>query len=445
MWLALVKRYMVIFQPRQLWPEKPLARHTSRELEHLVLRWKSVKAGWAANRLTEPIPGQRLFSVSEQSASYVSPCAYLVEGGRWLLVGSDLGAVQYYDLNAVNISATALIPPPFDGRAEVWISVDMDSVAESLKFNLGILTRRRPNTNDPAYPHSPCYARWIQVWQVTTEVDSLGRVKGLTSELQSSFREEYEPICFSFRLRGQYIAYSLFYSDLQVGPMNHGHRVIVVDWTTHNSTSLNYTRKSITTKASVSDPIARYHFVADPNEIQWLALLPNDRLLCYTDIHFVLYDLTNAPTTTLPSQHHQYYSSTASLFVHARAISQPYFLPNSTRLTFLTMDGVKGMSISDSADLKLEPFDLLPGRFSGRFICMGYNFSAMIQSWPTITFLHYAWPEESPFSTFFKNTVSQQETFHGNPSLLLDLSSGRVVICGNNQNKQYILDPLNLC
>jgi len=170
-----------------------------------------------------------------------------VEGGCWLLVGSDLGAVQYYDLNAVNISATALIPPPFDGRAEVWISVDMDSIAESLKFNLGILTCRRPNTNDPAYPHSPCYAWWIQVWQVTMEVDSLGRVKGLTSELQSSFREEYEPICFSFRLRGQYIAYSLFYSDLQVGPMNHGHRVIVVDWTTHNSTSLNYTRKSITT------------------------------------------------------------------------------------------------------------------------------------------------------------------------------------------------------
>jgi hypothetical protein len=205
-----------------------------------------------ANRSTEPIPGQRLFSISEQSAAYLPPCAYLVEGGRWLLVGTSLGAVEYYDLNTVSISATTLIPPPFDGRAEVWISVDMDSVVESLTFHVGVLTRPRQGTNDPAYPHSPQYARWIQVWRVTTDVDLLGRVKGLTSELQSSFREEYEPTCFSFKLRGQYVAYSLFYTDLQVGAMNHGHRVIIVDWTTCSSTSLNYTRKSISTKASVS-------------------------------------------------------------------------------------------------------------------------------------------------------------------------------------------------
>lgn len=185
-----------------------------------------------------------------------------------------------------------------------------------------------------------------------------------------------------------------------------------------------------------------YLFVVDPNEIQWLVLLPNDRLLCYTDINFVLYDLANAPTTTLPSQHHQYYSSTASLLVHARSISQPYFLPNSTRLTFLTMDGVKGMTISDLSNSKLDLVDLLPaGKFPGQFICMGYNFSAMIQSWPTIAFLQYAWPGETPCSTFFQNTVIQQETFADNPSLLTDLSSGRVIICGNSQNKQYILEP----
>jgi hypothetical protein len=441
-WLALVKRYIAI-SPRQLWPEKPLDRHTSRDLELLVLRWKSVKAGWAANRSTTPIPRQRLFSISEQSAPYVSPCLYLVEGGRWLLVGTRFGAVQYYDLNAVNISAITLIPSLFDGLAEIWLSADMDSVAESLVFHLGVLTRRRPNTNDPAYPHSPRYARWIQVWQITTEVGSNGCVRGLTSELKSSFCEEYEPTCFSFRLRGRYVAYSLFYSDLQVGPLNHGHRVIIVDWTTSNSTSLNYTRKSISTKASVSDP--SYLFVVDRNEIQWLVLLPDDRLLCYTDINFVLYDLANAPTTTPPSQHHQYYSSTASLLVHARSISQPYFLPNSTRLTFLTMDGVKGMTISNSRDSKLDLVNLLTaGNFPGDFICMGYNFSAMIHSWPTITFLQYAWPEETLCSTFFQNTVIQQETFPDNPTLLTDLSSGRVVVCGNSQNKQYMLEPCNV-
>lgn len=254
MWLALAKRYIAISQPRQLWPEIPLDQHTSRELEHLVLRWKSVKAGWAANRSTAPIPGQRQFLISEHSAPYVSPCLCLVEGGRWLLVGTSFGAVQYYDLNATNITATTLIPPLFDGRAEVWLSIDMDSVAESLKFQLGVLTRRRPDVDDRAYPHSPQYAWWIQVWQVTTDVDSLGCVRGLTSELKSSFREEYQPTCFSFRLRGRYVAYSLFYSDLQVGPLNHGHRVIIVDWTICTSTSLNYVRKSVSTKASVSGP-----------------------------------------------------------------------------------------------------------------------------------------------------------------------------------------------
>jgi hypothetical protein len=366
-----------------------------------------------------------------------------VEGGRWLLVGTSFGAVQYYDLHAVSISATILIPSLFDGRAEIWLSADMDSAAESLVFLLGVLTRCRPDTNDPVYPHSPWYAQWIQVWQITTEVDSHGCVRGLTSELKSSFCEEYEPTCFSFRLRGRYVTYLLFYSDLQVGPLNHGHRVIVVDWTTPNSTSLIYTRKSVSTKASVSDP--SYLFVVDPNEIQWLALLPNDRLLCYSDINFVLYDLANAPTTTLPSQHHQYYSSTASLLVHARSISQSYFLPNSTWLTFLTMDGVKGMTISNSKDSKLSLVDLLTaGKFPGDFICMGYNFSAIIQSWPTITFLQYAWPEETPCSTFFQNTVIQQETLADNPTLLTDLSSGRVVVCGNKQNKQYMLEPCNV-
>ena len=72
---------------------------------------------------------------------------------------------------------------------------------------------------------------------------------------------------------------------------------------------------------------------------------------------------------------------------------------------------------------------------------MGYNFAAMIHFWPAITILHYAWPEESPYSSFFKHTISQQKQF-SNPVLPIDLSSGRVVIIGSR--KYYVLEPHNL-
>jgi len=191
------------------------------------------------DRLSEPIPRQRHF-FTDESAGLLSPCIYLVEGGRWLLVGTRLGSIQYYDLNAVTISASPLIPSPIDGRSEIRISVDMDSATESLTFLIGVLTRSRSN-GDLRSPQ-----RWIQVWRVTAEVDSDGHVTGLNAEIRSSFREEYEPACVSFRLRGQLVAYSLFYSYLQVGPFNNGHKIIIVDWKTRNSTSLNYNRKIIT-------------------------------------------------------------------------------------------------------------------------------------------------------------------------------------------------------
>ena len=252
MWAALVKRYIAI-QPRLLWPEKPLDKYIGRELEFLVLRWKSVKVSWAMTQLgSESIPRQRHFFVSDEPAPFFSPChVYLVEGGRWLLIGTRFGAVQYYDLNAITISASTLIPSIFNSCAEIWMSVDLDSAAESFAFYLGILTRRRPD-NLAGSPHHPHNARWIQIWRVTAKVES-NDVTGLNSELQCSFCEEYEPACFAFRLRGQLVSYSLFYSHLQVGPINNGHKIIIVDWKSSDLIGLNYPRKIISDiKASVS-------------------------------------------------------------------------------------------------------------------------------------------------------------------------------------------------
>jgi hypothetical protein len=195
---------------------------------------------WATNHIALARPQH--FFISDESPALISSCMYLIEGGRWLLVGTRFGSIQYYNLNAVAISAATLIPFPFDGQSETRISVAMASASESLTFHIGVLTSHRPGGDDPRLP---LHSRWIQVWRVTTEVNSNGHTIGLNAEILSSFCEEYEPACISFRLQGQLVAYSLFYSYSQFGPMNNRHKIIIVNWKTSNSTSLNYTRKII--------------------------------------------------------------------------------------------------------------------------------------------------------------------------------------------------------
>ena len=80
----------------------------------------------------------------------------------------------------------------------------------------------------------------------------------------------------------------------------------------------------------------------------------------------------------------------------------------------------------------------------GRHICMGYNLAAIIHLWPTILVLQYSWPEESSYSAVSRNIITKKEMFMGNPNLLFDLCSGRVVISGDSHAKQYLLEPSNL-
>jgi hypothetical protein len=174
-----------------------------------------------------------------------------------------------------------------------------------------------------------------------------------------------------------------------------------------------------------------------------LALLPGDRLLCYSDGYFFLYNLADLPTTTLPSlypHHTSTFTFTASCHVIARVISQPFFLQNSTRLTFLTEDGVKGMTIPND-ESEIDVIDLLPENISGLFTCMSYNLAAIIHIWPTILILQYGWPDEDPYSVVSRNSIVKDERIIGDPTLLIDPSSGRVVISGSSCSKQYVLEP----
>lgn len=173
---------------------------------------------------------------------------HLVEGGRWLLIGEPSGSVLCCDLDASTIEPITLIPSPFhEGTAyqdsEILLSVDMDLDVEYLKFNLGIMTRRMPAMSaiDPDSSH---YFRWIQVWEVTPDVDKNGVVTGLRADRLVCFPEEHRNFCHSFRLRDRQVAYTLL-TNYNSGDFRDGPCVIIVDWINSDPTSLVFPRKVI--------------------------------------------------------------------------------------------------------------------------------------------------------------------------------------------------------
>ena len=201
-WLSLVQWYSDTIQPRPFWLEKPLDLYTDRELEYLILRWQSGKAGRA---LTQP----RALPLSIPKD--YSQSIHLLPGGRWLLFGARDGSVKYRDLNSpCEISeAVTLVQFDQDANTIVLLSVDMDPDAEYMTFNLGIMKwRLSPLDGDPDYPNFPRYAHWIEVCRVTSYWNEDGQVKGLRAERLACFREEYLCGYDSFTLRGRHVAYS---------------------------------------------------------------------------------------------------------------------------------------------------------------------------------------------------------------------------------------------
>jgi len=211
--------------------------HAASDLEHLILRWQSTKAGWLMQESSKAIPSKRHFVTYDKRSS----CVYLVEGGRFLLVGNKSGAVNYYDLSAHVITPSTLVQQPSDEEVgEMKISVDVDFDVEFLSFRLGILTRSKSH---PYVPNASLSICRIQVWQVTSSIDENGLVNGLSSERKASFLEEYQAICFAFRLQGSYVLYSLFYPPTQELLFSGGHRTVIVNWRLPDSTSLLYARQ----------------------------------------------------------------------------------------------------------------------------------------------------------------------------------------------------------
>jgi hypothetical protein len=69
---------------------------------------------------------------------------------------------------------------------------------------------------------------------------------------------------------------------------------------------------------------------------------------------------------------------------------------------------------------------------------MSYDSAAMVQFWPIVIIFQYSWPEEPSDPRVSQNTVVESDPFTFDPSIFINLSSGRVVVSGHSLN---ILDP----
>ena len=181
-----------------------------------------------------------------------------------------------------------------------------------------------------------------------------------------------------------------------------------------------------------------------------MALLPGNKLLCHFVQDFLLFDLDDAPTTTLdPSQYHLHLTQiapVAELSLFADAISRPYFLNHATRISLLTPYGVRGVNIPHSngtSQNTIQRVSLLSRTdLDTQSACVGYD-RAMICCWPKFITLQYTWPEDDP-CTLVAEKIIDQTTSEGSDDddcyrdVLFDAYSGRITVHG--AEKLLLLD-----
>ena len=170
-------------------------------------------------------------------------------------------------------------------------------------------------------------------------------------------------------------------------------------------------------------------------------MLPDDRLLCDDGRDILLFDLRDAPVTDLlPTQRNQppRQAALVQLCLYADAISQPYLVHDSVRVTVLTDEGVKGLIIprSGSVPQTMDCVDLFSESVFSSSTRVGYD-RAVVCCFPVMSMLQYAWPEEH-----FSSVMPQKSTIqtHYWSDILFDESSSRIVIGGGLLGIEAILD-----
>uniref|UniRef100_A0A8H7Y010 Uncharacterized protein n=1 Tax=Psilocybe cubensis TaxID=181762 RepID=A0A8H7Y010_PSICU len=149
--------------------ERPLASHSSQELECLFLRWKSADLAFGSDKFITP-----------QERTFMGPKTHsvcLITGGRWLLSIQQTGAVQYYDLDAEMSVAVELIPAQSE-EAVITSTIDYDMDAPFLKFNIAFCYQSRDalEMESHKFQGNRCICK---IWNVEAILDDTRHVIGL--------------------------------------------------------------------------------------------------------------------------------------------------------------------------------------------------------------------------------------------------------------------------
>ncbi|PPQ85643.1 hypothetical protein CVT25_012765, partial [Psilocybe cyanescens] len=280
-WVHLVNEH-ILANPLPPRLERPIEMHSSQELEHLLLLWKSADLGLEANTF-HPARERTFFGVKTSYDSARDKSIHLTKGGRWLLVAEQTAAVTYYDLDAESISGVRLIPNQmeFDDSSRVMMTVDYDTYSPFLEFTIALSLEDAAPWEEPLT--SIRHIRTVQIWRVGVVLDDTQHAAGLTATFLASFphRPEIRAI-LSLSLLGPMIAFTAITRGATYA--------FVVDWTLANGNSLEYPWRVV----------------------QWtmhqghINLLPGSRLFVASRGNFSLSDYSITPETTrLPDPPHR--------------------------------------------------------------------------------------------------------------------------------------------
>lgn len=125
--------------------EEPVESYSATDLEQWVLKRRSADIGWRCSDLK---------STRIRTIEYPAPGgAFIIPGGRWLLVGDQKGSVLVYDLDVSPITKIVLIPQDPEEKLTGLIAIDVHSTpGENLTFNL---------TATPVFPNGELFDIYV--------------------------------------------------------------------------------------------------------------------------------------------------------------------------------------------------------------------------------------------------------------------------------------------
>ncbi|TFK35292.1 hypothetical protein BDQ12DRAFT_726235 [Crucibulum laeve] len=211
-WMNLLRQYTTSrLQPTRL--EAPLSLYSDYELEDWLLVRLGADLAW--QRGTIRCTRKRNLLATKQTT------ARLIEGGRWLLLGSSKGTVTAYDLESNHylsdvtaVEGSALIAPlseSLDSQLIHTMALDVDTGAATLTFTLALTPQMYLDYYDP-----PEDIPRVRIWKFTLAGHSTDA--RLVPQHLMSFSSYESGVMLSTSLYGDLFAWSIRPNDNGLKP-----------------------------------------------------------------------------------------------------------------------------------------------------------------------------------------------------------------------------------